>query len=159
MSDEQDFNISHFLIEDALGSIINRAAIIVKKRLHLALKEAGLELTPEEFALLSRLWESDGIPQTELVEKTLKDKTRVTRLLGGLMNKSYVIKKTDENDRRNYNVHLTEEGKRIRSIIIPIVIQLMKEATEGIEQEEIDMAKSVLRKVFLNLNSISTDKE
>jgi DNA-binding MarR family transcriptional regulator len=151
---ENDLIIENFYIEDALGSIINRAAIIVKKRLHGMLKDAGYDITPEEFSLLSRLWETDGVPQTELVEKTLKDKTRVTRLLGGLIEKAYVRKTVDETDRRNYIVYLTEEGKSMRSVIVPIVIQLMKQASEGIEKKDINVAKTVLKKVFLNLNSI-----
>lgn len=154
MKKEMNLIIEDFHIEGAMGSIINRAAIIIKKRLFSMLKEAGYDITPEEFSLLSRLWEADGVSQTELVEKTLKDKTRVTRLLGGLIEKSYIRKRVDEGDRRNYIVYLTEEGKAIRLVIIPIVIGLMKQASEGIEQGDIDVAKKVLKKIFENLNSI-----
>ena len=153
MSTEMNFMIENFNIDDALGHMINRAAIIIRKQFTMKVKEAGYDITPEEFSILSRLWEEDRISQTELVEKTLKDKTRVTRLLSGLIDKSYVKKEIDEADRRNYIVYLTEEGKALKISIIPIVIELMKQAAEGIQQEDIDATKRVLGKVFKNLNS------
>ena len=152
MRTEMNFMIENFNIDDALGHMINRAAIIIRKHFTMKVKEAGYDITPEEFSILSRLWEEDRISQTELVEKTLKDKTRVTRLLSGLIDKSYVKKEIDEADRRNYIVYLTEEGKALKTSIIPIVMKLMKQAAEGIEQEDIDATKRVLGKVFKNLN-------
>lgn len=154
MRTEMDFLIENFHIDDALGHIINRAAIIIRKQLTVKVKEAGYNITPEEFSILSRLWEKDRISQKELVEKTLKDKTRVTRLLGGLIDKCYIKKDIEESDRRNYIVYLTEEGKALKLCIIPIVIKLMKQTAEGIEQRDIDVTKKVLGKIFKNLNCI-----
>lgn len=152
--EEFDFGVGFdpFKIEDTLGFIINRAAIIIRKRLAKMTKEAGYDITPEEFALLSRLWEEDGIQQTILTEKTLKDKTRVTRLLTRLIEKSYVTKKTDEADRRNYIIYLTEEGYAIKADIVKIVNKIMENASKDIDQDEINVTKKILRKVFQNLN-------
>lgn len=154
MFDNDDLKLESFYIEDVLGAVINRAAIIIRKKLSVMLKEKGYDITPEEFALLSRLWENDGIPQTELGEKTLKNKTRVTRLLGSLIDKTYVRKEQDEADRRNYIVSLTEKGKDMRLVIVPIVMQLMEEASEGIDQMDIEITKKVLKKVYENLDGI-----
>jgi MarR family transcriptional regulator, organic hydroperoxide resistance regulator len=154
MKDEEEPTLENFKIEDILGSIINRAAIIIRKRLSIKLQEKGYDITPEEFALLSRLWENDGIPQSELVEKTLKDKTRVTRLLGRLIDKSYVMKEVDVSDRRNYIVSLTKQGKDMRIEIIPMIIDLMKHAVGGIDSADVEVTKKVLKKVFNNLNNV-----
>jgi len=145
-------DVNDFKIENMLGFSINRASIILRKRLTTMLKDAGYDITPEEFALLSRLWEEDGISQSTLIEKTLKDKTRVTRLLNGLTKKSYVYKKTKEDDKRNQIVYLTDEGLSIKFAIIPIVQELMMLTTEGISTDELKITKSVLSKIFSNLN-------
>jgi len=149
MTDTNDFKI-----ENALGFNVNRTSIVFRKRLTAMLKEAGYEITPEEFSLLSRLWEEDGITQTLLIEKTLKDKTRVTRLLGGLTKKSYVYRQIKEDDRRNQVVFLTEQGKALKVIIVPIVLELMSRAAVGITREEVDITQSVLRRIFSNLNEM-----
>jgi DNA-binding MarR family transcriptional regulator len=153
MKDKNNLTIKNFYIEDTLGAIVNRAGIVIRKQLSIMLKQNGYAITPEEFAILSRLWETDGILQTELVEKTLKDKTRVTRLLGGLVDKLYVCKEQDKADRRNYIVSLTEKGKDMKLVIIPIVMQLMEQAVEGVDHKDVEVTKKVLKKVFQNLNN------
>lgn len=147
-------DIDIFNIEDTLGFNINRASIILRKRLTAMLKDVGVDITPEEFSILSRLWEEDGITQSLLVEKTIKDKTRVTRLLNSLINKSYVYKEIKEDDRRNQIVFLTKQGMSVKAIIVPIVLKLMQQASQGIVSEEIEMANNVLRRIFSNLNDI-----
>ncbi|ABO49821.1 transcriptional regulator, MarR family [Desulforamulus reducens MI-1] len=149
-----DLGFDTFKIEDTFGFIINRSAIVIRRRLAKMLKEAGYDITPEEFSLLSRLWEEDGIQQTILTEKTLKDKTRVTRLLNSLIKKFYVSKKTDEADRRNYIIYLTEEGYAIKADIVKIFKKIMENASEDIDQGEINVTKKVLRKISQNLNDI-----
>lgn len=80
-------------VENLIGSDINRASIILRKKLTDLFKKHKIDLTPEEFALLSRVWENEGILQNHLVEKTLKDKTRVTRLLNNLSDKGFIYRK------------------------------------------------------------------
>jgi DNA-binding MarR family transcriptional regulator len=145
--------IESFKIEEALGSVINRASIVMKKKLAELMKEAGYDITPEEFAILSRLWDKDGLFQTEITEKTLKDKTRVTRLLGGLIEKSLVEKKIDESDRRNFHIHLTEKGKALKYEVLPIVIKLMGIASANIHKNDLEITKETLKTIFINLNS------
>lgn len=146
-----------FRISESLGHIVNRAAIIIRKKLAAGFKDAGVELTPEEFAILSRLWEEDGLYQTELTEKTLKDKTRVTRLLGNLIDKSFVEKKTDENDRRSYRIFITEKGRDHKSIVLPIVKELMEQASRHVSPEDMQTTIKTLKLVFENVNQAAMD--
>lgn len=145
-------DISHYTIENMLGFNINRAAIIFRKRLSQALKDKGIDITPEEFAILSRLWEDDGILQNHLVEKTLKDKTRVARLLGNLKDKSLIYKEINEDDKRKQFVYLTPQGRKLQSVIVPIVLALMAQAGGNISPEELETTQKVLRQIFSNLN-------
>lgn len=147
-------NIIEFEIEKSLGFSINRASIILRKRLTIMLKDAGYNITPEEFSILSRLWEEDGISQSELVDKTIKDKSRVTRLLGSLFEKSYVYKETQKEDRRNQIVYLTESGRKLKTNIVPIVLELLLQASDGINQEDIETTQKVLSEIFKNLNKL-----
>jgi DNA-binding MarR family transcriptional regulator len=146
--------INNFKIEETFGFMINRTSIILKKRLTTRLKDKGIALTPEEFSLLSRLWEENGITQSLLVEKTIKDKAIVTRMLNNLIKKGYVYKKVNEDDRRNQIVFLTEEGLELQNVIIPIVLELMNLATEGIDSEDVDATHRILRRIFSNLNDV-----
>lgn len=150
--------IENFEIDNALGFVVNRASLIMTKKLASMFKEAGHDITPEEFSILSRLWEEDGLFQTEINERTLKDKTRVTRLLGGLIEKSLIKKSTDEADKRSYHVHLTEKGKALKYEILPIVIRLIEMSSTNITKSDLEITVKCLKEIFNNLNNVSGGK-
>lgn len=153
MEKNMNKQIENFKIEDALGAVVNRAAIIIRKKLTDYLKEAGYDITPEEFSILSRLWDEDGLFQTEITERTLKDKTRVTRLLGGLIEKSLIEKKVDKADRRNYHIYLTKKGKALKYEVLPIVMRLLSSASANIQQSDLEVTIKTLKSIFNNLNA------
>jgi len=140
-------------LDQLLGYQVNRAAIVFRKQLTIRFKKSGCNLTPEDFSIISRLWEENGISQSLLVEKTLKDKTRVTKLLGSLIKKNYIYKVTDKSDRRNKTIFLTEEGDRLKKIIIPIVLELNEQATDGIDSDDVLLLQTLLGKLIGNLGN------
>ena len=145
-------DMNNYSIENLLGFKINRAAIAFRKKLSARFAESAIDLTPEEFAVLSRLWEEDGILQNHLVEKTLKDKTRVTRLLNGLKNKELIYKEINENDKRKQFVFLTRKGHDLQGLIQPMVIELMRAASSEIPTADLTITLNTLDKIFMNLN-------
>ena len=150
---------NEFKIDDVLGHAVNRAAIIIRKRLTMLFKEAGFHITPEEFSIMSRLWEEDGLLQSEITEKTLKDKTRVTRLLGGLLEQSLVEKRVLPEDRRNFKIYLTDKGHNLKYELLPIVSGLMSVAASNISEEDLKITMNTLRTVFTNINSTFNEKD
>ncbi|MDO7788214.1 MarR family winged helix-turn-helix transcriptional regulator [Desulforamulus aquiferis] len=152
--DESVNNFKNFKVTDTLGHIVNRVAIIMRKKLTARFKEEGVELTPEEFAILFKLWEEDGLFQSEITEKTLKDKTRVTRLLDNLIKKSFVEKKIDKNDRRSYQIFLTDKGIRHKYRVLPIVREIMNQSSNQVSSRDLEITIKTLKKVFENINSV-----
>lgn len=159
MEKEYMQKLEAFKMDDALGHVVNRAAIVIRKQLTLLFKEAGFSITPEEFSIISRLWEEDGLLQSEITEKTLKDKTRVTRLLSGLIEQSYVEKRVLEEDRRNYRIYLTEKGQDLKYKLLPIVIGLMGTASANISLQDMDTTIKTLKAVFVNVNKAFSEKD
>ncbi|MEW6624947.1 MAG: MarR family winged helix-turn-helix transcriptional regulator [Bacillota bacterium] len=153
MDKDIEKKIQSFSIDNSLGFIINRVAIIMRKRLTYLSIKAGVDITPEEFAILGRLWEEDGLLQTALTDKTLKDKTTVTRLLERLIQKSLIEKQMDETDRRNFRIYLTQKGKDMMLNMMPIVTSLIETACNNISQQELTTTIKSLRTIFQNLNN------
>lgn len=106
--------MSEFQIENTLGYRINRSAIIMKIELQNRFKNAGFSITPEEWVILNRLWESDGMNQNEISQKTLKDKTTVTRFLNGMEKDGLIRRVVAEEDRRSRLIFLTDKGKLLK---------------------------------------------
>jgi len=150
---EIDKDIKDYKVVDTLGHIVNRVAIVMRKKLTVRFKEEEVDLTPEEFAILSRLWEEDGLFQTEITERSLKDKTRVTRLLGSLTKKSFVEKKIDDRDKRSYRIFLTEKGRRYKSKVLPIIMAIMNQSTYQVSSRDLKITINTLKRIFGNVNS------
>ncbi len=157
-SNVSDLALDRFDIDQALGFVVNRTAIIMRQRLAARFRSVGYEMSTEEFVILARLWAEDGMFQSDVVEQTLKDKTRVTRLLGGMIMRNWIEKRTDERDRRNYRLYLTEEGKSLKPVLLPQVVAVIAAGSADISREDLDTTVRTLRKIFDNLSGASDPK-
>lgn len=140
-----------FIMDESLGFIINRTAIAVKKEFTKRLK--SFNLTPEQWSILNRLGEQDGLTQKDLAERTYKDQPNTARILDKLEKKELLRRAGNPEDRRTFLIFLTESGKEVRERIIPITIQLNEDAAAELEKEEYKQLIALLDKVYKNLNS------
>ena len=129
--------------------LIIDGAIIFKKEFTKRLRPYGL--TPEQWALLNRLGEKDGVTQRELSERTFKDQPNTTRILDKLEKKKLIRKANNPEDRRAFIVFLTDKGKEVRNKIIPITAHLNDEAAKGIGGENRRRLIDLLNHVYENL--------
>jgi DNA-binding MarR family transcriptional regulator len=139
------------LHESAIGYVISRSCHIMRKAFHSTFGRAGHEITPEEWGLLNRLWERDGQRQAELADATIRDRTTVTRLLDGMVNKGLVRRETDPDDRRAVQTWLTPEGRALRRELIPLTEELLHRALDGIAKRDLEITIATLRRVQANL--------
>lgn len=116
----------------------------------LRLKE--YDITPEQWAVLNRVVEEDGLIQKEIAERAGKDKASTTRMLDVLEAKSFLVKQPGVQDRRSFTVHATEKGRALIRETLPIEEKTMRDALEGIPEEEERLVLSVLRRIQTNLD-------
>ena len=68
-----------------LYSVINgMASTAVARRLQKNFRQAGLEITLEQWSVLYHLWKEDCLSQQELCNRTFRDKPSITRLIDNL---------------------------------------------------------------------------
>ncbi len=108
-------------------------------------------MTPEQWSILNRLGEQDGLTQKDLAEKTYKDQPNTTRILDKLEKKGLLKRADNPEDRRAFLIFLTEKGKQARKNIIPISHQLNEDATVGLGEDEYKIVIRLLGKVYENL--------
>lgn len=137
-----------------LYSVINgMASIAVARRLQKNFRQAGLEITIEQWSVLYHLWKEDCLSQQELCNRTFRDKPSITRLIDNLEKQKLVKRMPSKTDRRINLVCLTDTAKGLQEMTIDIANQTMNEALQGISKEEIDVVKQVLQRVYDNLNT------
>jgi len=96
------------------------------------IKQAGIELTPEESVLMNQLWDRDNQQIAELKQWSIKEASTLTRQIDQLVRKGLVTRAHGEDDRRAVFISLTAEGKTLREGF----------ATTGIDQLDSDMVNA-----------------
>ncbi len=135
-----------------LYSVINgMASTAVARRLQKNFRNAGLEITIEQWSILYHLWKEDCLSQQELCNRTFRDKPSITRLIDNLEKQNLVKRMPSKTDRRINLVCLTDNAKVLQQQTIDLANLTMSEALIGIEKEEIEIVKKVFQQVYDNL--------
>ncbi len=140
--------------EKSLGYVIGRAGRALANRLNHNFEKAGYDVTCEQWAILSNLWQKNGLNQKDLAGVSCKDKTSITRLIDVLEKKSLVVRTPDKLDARHKLIYLTNKGKALQQALVAIAQQTLVEAQEGIKVKDLETCKDVLRHVAKNLTDV-----
>ena len=140
VTDREIFDI----LSGKISGVINRT--VVK-----AFAREGLDVTTEQWTVLSCLWERDKIIQQDICELTGKDKPSVTRLIDNLEKKNLVMRVSDPADRRNNLILLTPKGVTIKQKTTEIFHDIVNHTLKGISDMELAGAKDVLIRIMQNL--------
>jgi len=136
-----------------LYSVINgMASTAIARRLQKHFRQAGLEITIEQWSILYHLWLEDCLSQQELCNRTFRDKPSITRLVDNLEKQKLVKRLASKTDRRINLVCLTEAAKNLQNVTVDLANQTMDEALAGVTKDEIETVKKVLHQVYENLN-------
>ncbi len=136
-----------FDFENQLLYWVNRLGFLLRKEIHLRFKAQGIDLRAEEMALLINLWREPGQTPSALAEKTVRDRTTVTRFLDGLAKKGLVARETDPADRRRVVVNATEDSSALQPKVIAGIRAMIAETLEGVSADDLETTKRVLRQM------------
>ncbi len=93
-------------------------------------------LTQAEFRCL-RLFGSDEVMNNKSIAERMKlSPSRLTRIIDGLVEKEYVIREIDNNDRRNMKVSLSSKGKSLVNQLNKAYVDIHREILQDIEESQ-----------------------
>ncbi|MGO0059890.1 MarR family winged helix-turn-helix transcriptional regulator [Brevibacillus fluminis] len=113
------------------------------------------DITPEQWAVLYRVSEREGMIQKEIAERAGKDRPTTTRILDALEAKGFVVKQAGEQDRRSFLVFSTEKGRALIEQIVPIEKQTIADATHGISAADVELLHRLLRQIGENIDRLT----
>lgn len=126
--------------------------VVNKLRCQIGRQLKHLDMTGEQWVVLARLWEEDGLNQKELAQKVLKDQANMTRILDKVVKKGWVQRLDALDDRRAYLLYLTDEGKQIVQTTYPLIVQVNRQMENGLTGQEILTLITLLNKMSQNLD-------
>ncbi len=113
---------------------------------------AGLGITVDQWVLLKIIEENESLSQSELAEKSLRDPASITRTLDILQRKNLVSREPIPENRRQYDVQLTEEGTEFVKANMNMVEAHRARSIEGFSEEELTTLKSFLQRIQQNFD-------
>ncbi len=136
---------------DSFGFVVVKTGRLIENKLKENFEREFLRITPQQWSVLTYLWNEDGISQQKLADVFSKDKTSMARLLSNMEKKELIVRNIDENDKRNKKVFLTYRSKLIKKDSIKIAEKTLVEILKGIDHKSLKVSKKVLRQICENL--------
>ena len=115
-----------------------------------AFRDHGHDLTAEQWAILSALWQRDDCSQTELAGAAGRDRPGVTRLVDSLEKKKLVRRAAVPDDRRSYRVRLTAAGRRLHDVLGAVIEDVVRRALRGMPAAERETLRGGLKQIARN---------
>ncbi len=110
-------------------------------------KLSSLGITHIQFFILIALYESEGIPVSELSEKVTLDKSTMTGLLDRLERENLIKRVRDRQDRRIYRVFLTERSRALKDKLMGIYREVNGMFLSKLSPEDLKTIKGITSKI------------
>ncbi len=139
------------LLYEALGFWIYRLYNQGSNLLRKTFLTEGYDLTPEQWGVLTRLREEEGLNQSHLGEKTFKDRHNITRILNLLERRGCIERRADKADKRVYRLFLTKTGQNVQEKLGAIVLTHREAIFEGLSREDIVTMQRIVEHIVKNV--------
>src|SRR5512146_3336973 len=102
---------------------------------------------------LRALWEEDGLTQRELSRRVGMMEPTTATALEGMERRGLIGRTRNPHDRRKVNIRLTDEGRRLRQVLLPYAIEVNQVGLTGIPAKEIPLMREQLARIKRNLDA------
>jgi DNA-binding MarR family transcriptional regulator len=140
-----------FLLDQSLGFLTNRVANRFKAELEKGFIERGHDITAEQWSVLSRLYDEDGLQQHEIAQRISRDKTNVARILALMERRMLIERRIDPDDQRARKIYLTDYGRALENDLVASAKAVLSTAQQGFSAQEIQNLIDNLNQIFNNL--------
>ncbi|MEB2776949.1 MarR family transcriptional regulator [Algoriphagus sp. D3-2-R+10] len=137
--------------------LLDRTARKVKQYAQQQFKSGDFDVTVDQWLVLKNLSENDVLSQTELANLVFKDHPTLTRIIDLLCKKGYVERVPHPQDRRSFQLHLTETGVSKVTSLRPEIHHIREKAWENLSPHDFEEFKRILNTIYQNLDGESLD--
>lgn len=142
MSEEKTYDKSKTLILSTYIKLV-RAVESVTVRSHSHLSKENLSFG--QFAVLEALYHLGSLYQKDIARKILKTPRNITMIVDNLEKRKLVKRERDDDDRRLFNVHLTNEGRHLFKRVFPRHVESLEKEMGILEASELETLGNLCR--------------
>ncbi|ADU28670.1 MarR family winged helix-turn-helix transcriptional regulator [Evansella cellulosilytica] len=140
-----------YVLAESVGYRITVTARLVINRLNSNFKKRKLPVTHEQWSVMIRLWEEDGLTQNKLSQLTGKDQPSVSRLINNMERNGLVMRAPHPVDKRTNLIFLTAKGKKLQVGMIEQAQKTIEDISKNISEEDMNTFLTVLSQIDDNL--------
>jgi len=144
------YAIISIAMTDSIGFLINDTARLFRRMFDGNIRDLGM--TSLQWRTVARLKREPGMRQSEMADLLEVEPITLSRMIDRLAESGMVCRKPDPNDRRAWNLYLTEKAE-------PLMAQLQREADlvqelalTGLSEEERAVLGDLVERMRLNLS-------
>lgn len=139
------------------GYLLNDVTLLFRK--HFDRRAVKFGLTRAQWRATKMLHHREGLRQTELAEYLEMEPIAVGRVIDRLQAAGFVERRPDPRDRRAWRLYPTEQARAVIGDMEEIGRGLRKDATQGIDYDELVQALAVLTRIKDNLQALDQAAE
>lgn len=140
-------------IKNPTGTVLYSIEQAIKEYRKIAQKNISKivkDITIDQCLILIILDKDATISQNELAHLIFKDKASITRMIELMVKKEYLIRAIHTEDRRKFNLEITQKGATTLDLISPIITLNRETALNGFSLDEIALLDKMLHKIITN---------
>jgi DNA-binding MarR family transcriptional regulator len=134
---------------DRLAHLIRDASRAFHRALQVRLAQHGVPFG--HWTFLRILWESDGLTQKELSERAGVMEPTTFTAMKAMESLGYIVRKQIPTNKKNMYVHLSDKGRALKKLLVPLAEETNNVSIEGIAPEHIKLTRTVLLAMIENL--------
>lgn len=136
----------------SFGYLLNDVTLLFRK--HFDRRAVKFGLTRAQWRATKMLHHREGLRQTELAELLEMEPIAVGRVIDRLQAAGFVERRPDPKDRRAWRLYTTEQAQGVIDDMELIARDLRRDASRGIDYDELQQALAVLGRIKENLQAL-----
>lgn len=114
-------------------------------------KALGVEMTIEQWVILHQIHTlGETASQRDIVQSNFRNRATISRVIGGLERKGWVLKTRFEGDQKRFRLQLTPAGLALVKQVLPHAVALRKLAVNNLDLAQFETFLAVLDRIGKN---------
>ena len=130
---------------------LDKALRIFKRFTIIEFQKVGINLSLDQWVLLSTISEEKGLSQVQLAEITNKDTASTTRILDLLHDKGFIRRVPNMRDKRKRSLKLTNQGQELIELAKAKEAEISAKVLDGITKSELQATLKTLESLLKNM--------
>ena len=139
--------------DDYIGYVLSDVARLIRTAFDRRVREMGL--TRAQWLVLTRLYRRPGASQSELAEMLEMDRASTGRMIDRMEKNGWVERRPDRADRRINRLHLTDEARKVHTVMWAIAEETVDDALSPLSAPEREKYAELTAKVKGRLQALA----